>query len=238
MKFTFDSHVRYSEVGENNQLTLGSVINYFQDCSTFHSEQVGVGVNFLREEKKIWVLSAWQIVIERYPEFYEKIRIATWPYAFKRFLGSRNFTMEDEEGQVIAYANSIWTYLDGVTGFPCNVSEKELKAYTMEEKYPMEYAPRKIAVPEHMKEESSFTVQSHHLDTNHHVNNGQYVIMAQEYVPEGFQIHEVRVEYKGQAVLGDRIVPKVRTEEGICTVALCNAEGKPYAVVELKEKNK
>lgn len=43
MKYSFESYVRYSEIGEDRSLTLNSVINYFQDCSTFHSEHAGMG---------------------------------------------------------------------------------------------------------------------------------------------------------------------------------------------------
>ena len=39
----FESKVRYSEVGEDTRMTLYSVLNYFQDCSVFHSESVGRG---------------------------------------------------------------------------------------------------------------------------------------------------------------------------------------------------
>ena len=102
MKYSFDSCVRFSEVGEDQKLTLGSVINYFQDCSTFQSESLGAGVEFLRKQHRVWVLSSWQVVIERYPALCEKIRITTWAYGFKRFLGNRNFTMEDEAGNVVA----------------------------------------------------------------------------------------------------------------------------------------
>ena len=144
--------------------------------------------------------------------------------------------MEDESGATVAYANSLWTYLDLETGMPANVSEQQIEAYTLEEKYPMEYAPRKIKMPVDMAEYESFPVRPHHLDTNHHVNNGQYVAMAEEFVPAGFCVHQMRAEYKGQAVLGDIIVPKVKQEQGVCTVALCSENGEPYAVVELKEK--
>ncbi len=107
MKYSFESYVRYSEIGEDRNLTLNSVINYFQDCSTFHSEHTGVGIDYLQEKNRVWVLSSWQIVVDRYPKLCEKIKITTWPYAFKRFLGSRNFTMEDESGATVAYANSL-----------------------------------------------------------------------------------------------------------------------------------
>lgn len=39
--YAFESKVRYSEVGEDTRMTLYSVLNYFQDCSVFHSESVG-----------------------------------------------------------------------------------------------------------------------------------------------------------------------------------------------------
>lgn len=41
MKYSFDSRVRYSEIGEDRHLTLNGMINYFQDCSTFQSEAAG-----------------------------------------------------------------------------------------------------------------------------------------------------------------------------------------------------
>jgi len=75
-------------------------------------------------------------------------------------------------------------------------------------------------------------MQKHHLDTNHHVNNSQYIQMASEYLPEDFQIKRMRAEYKIQARLGDRIYPWVSWEEGRCVVSLNQEDGKPYALVE------
>ena len=140
MKYSFDSRVRYSEIGEDRHLTLNGMINYFQDCSTFHSEAAGVGMEFLAEKQQVWVLSAWQIVVERYPELCEEIKISTWPYEFRHFMGKRNFTMEDKAGNRVAYANTLWTYLDLNTGHPTNVDEKQVEAYQLEEKLDMKYA--------------------------------------------------------------------------------------------------
>ena len=235
MKFSFDSRVRYSETGEDRQLSLNGILNYFQDCCTFHSESAGVGMDFLAEKGQAWVLSSWQIVVNRYPLLYEKIRVSTWPYAFRRFLGSRNFTMEDEKGELIAYANSLWTYLDIASGRPVNVDKKQIEAYTLEEKLDMDYFSRKILIPEGMKESPAFHVRPHHLDTNHHVNNGQYVLMAQEYLPGGFKVGQMRAEYKKQAVLDDVIRPKVKEENGIYTIVLESPAGDIYAVVELEK---
>lgn len=234
MKYSFDSRVRYSEIGEDRKLTLNGIINYFQDCSTFHSESIGVGMDFLAEKKCAWVLSSWQIVVNRYPTLCEKIKVSTWPYAFKRALGSRNFVMEDEQGEILAYANTLWVLLNTETGAPTTIDEEQLKAYELEEKLDMEYAPRKIKIPASSVEFPSFTVRPHHLDTNHHVNNGQYILMAQEYIPADFPVKQMRAEYKNQAVQDDIIVPKVQEENGTFTVVLDSPSGEVYAVVELK----
>ena len=41
--YTFDSRIRYSETDSEGKLTMASIINYFQDCSTFQSEDLGLG---------------------------------------------------------------------------------------------------------------------------------------------------------------------------------------------------
>lgn len=232
--YSFDSRIRYSEVGEDRKITLNAILNYFQDCSTFHSEDAGLGIDYLAGHNKVWLLSSWQIVIDRYPKLCEKVTISTWPYDFKRFLGSRNFTLTDEKGEMAAYANSLWVYMDLETNTPANVAEEQIEGYSLEEKLDMKYAPRKIKIPRESQIKDSFPVRPHHLDTNHHVNNGQYVQMAMEWVPEDFTIRQMRAEYKKQAVLGDVITPKVHEEDGVYTVALCDGQGEVYVVVEFQ----
>ena len=50
--YSFTSRIRFSEVDTHLNLTLGSVIDYFQDCSTFHSEAVGMNIARLRAMKR------------------------------------------------------------------------------------------------------------------------------------------------------------------------------------------
>ena len=81
--YSFESRIRYSETDSDGRLTLLSLMDYFQDCSTFQSEDLGVGLSFLRERKVVWVLSSWQIAIERLPEMGERVSVGTFPYDFK-----------------------------------------------------------------------------------------------------------------------------------------------------------
>ncbi|NCB92393.1 MAG: acyl-[acyl-carrier-protein] thioesterase [Clostridia bacterium] len=230
--YTFESRVRYSEIGEDKTLSLIGLLNYLQDCTTFHSESMGRGVDTLEAIHRAWVLTSWQVCVNRCPGMGEKINISTWPYAFKGFYGARNFTITTEQGEVLAYANSLWAFIDIESGKPVKIEPEEYEVYKLEEKLDMDYAPRKIVLPKENQIMEAFSVKRHHLDTNHHVNNAQYIRLAQDYIPQDFVVHQMRAEYKSQAVLGDVMIPVVTIGDGICTVALCNEENRPYAVVE------
>ena len=230
--YAFDSRIRYSETDSEGRLTLNALLNYFQDCSTFHSEDVGLGIGYMKEIGQVWVLSAWQIVVNRYPQLGEKVRIVTLPYELKAFLGYRNFAMLDEKGEYIAKANSLWSLLDVTTGKPVIVNEAMRKGYVADEKLDMDYAPRKITVPEGGQLLESIVVKKHHLDTNPHVNNGQYVNIAMEYLPDDFVIRQMRAEYKKQAFLEDVLHPYVVQTENGYIICLQDEEGRPYVSVE------
>lgn len=238
--YTFDGRVRYSEVGVDGNMTIESLLDYFQDASIFHSEDVGLGVDYFKEVNQAWLLSAWQICVNRRPHLCENIITGTSPYEFKGFVGSRNFWMKTKEGEVLAYANSIWSLMDLERMMPAKARKDFSSIYHLEEKYPMEYAPRKIHVPADGTQMEPFSVKNHHLDTNHHVNNGQYVRMAMDYIPESFEISQLRVEYKNQAVLDDVIYPVVAAggDGSLYTVSLNREDGKPYSIVELQRDEK
>lgn len=236
--YTFETRIRYSEVGCDNKLTLGKLLDYFQDCSTFQSEDLGLGVKYLQERHLVWLLSSWQIDVERYPEIGEQVEVGTLPYDFKGFIGYRNFWMKDKQGIQLAVANSIWTLFDLERGKPAMPDQKTKDGYQISPKIEMEYLPRKIALPEGGEAKPAFEITRHYLDTNHHVNNGQYVHIALEYPEEDFVIRRLRAEYKKQAYLGDMFYPVVYEQDGVYTVSLNNENGEPYAVVELTGERK
>ena len=63
--YSFNSRVRYSQVNKDGRLKLVSLLDYFQDCSTFHSEDAGMGTEYLAGQGLAWVLNFWQIDVMR-----------------------------------------------------------------------------------------------------------------------------------------------------------------------------
>ncbi len=234
--YSFKSRVRYSEVDQDRKLSMTAMINYLQDCVTFQSEDMGVGIDFLAPKNRAWFLSSWQIMIERYPMMGEEITISTWPYEFKGIYGLRNFTIQDQDGNYLVKANSMWFFFDTAAGRPVRVDEEIAGIYRaiQEPKLDMEYAPRKIDMPDAWQEGEPITVLHHHIDTNQHVNNAQYVEIAREVLPKDEKIYEVRVEYKKAAVLGDVMIPQISQQKGCDMISLCDTNGNPYAVIWLR----
>lgn len=231
--YTFDSRVRYSEIGEDGRISVKALIDYMQDCTNFQSEDLGVGLAWHKEHGLMWVLNSWQIVMEQYPRMGERITVGTQAYGFEKMMGFRNFLITDAAGNTVVKANSNWVLMDLKRGRPMLVTPEIAEVYGKAEPLEMEYAPRKIKLPEGGAAKEPFVVREYHLDTNHHVNNGQYVQMAMEFLPGEAQVRELRVEYRQQAKLGDEMTPVVyQAADKELIVSLNAAEGKPYAVVQ------
>lgn len=230
--YQYESKIRYSQLDSEGRLNLPALLDYFQDASISHSEELGVGIEYLKERSMFWALSSWQIVVKRYPALGEKITVGTAPYEFKGFIGYRNFWMLDEKGEQIAVANSVWSLVSSKTGKPVRPNDEMIKKYVLSPKLEMDYANRKVKLEGEGAPGEILKVMPHHLDTNQHVNNGQYVRIAMDYLPSDFQIHQMRAEYKMQAVLGNEIYPVIYKDDTRVGVSLQTVEGQIYCNVE------
>ena len=148
--------------------------------------------------------------------------------------GYRNFTIQDESGEYLVRAESVWFYVDTDTGAPIKAPEEETAPYgSLEERLDMPEKPGKIRIPDMGEACDPVTVMPHHLDTNHHVNNAQYVEMARECLPEDFRIFRICAEYRKAAKLGDVIFPlAAKTGDGY-VVSLKSEAGEAYANIML-----
>ena len=237
--FTFKTKVRYSELSSDGIVRPEAIVNFLQDCTTFHSESLGASVAFYKSENKAWVLNAWQIEIKGDLKLGDEITVGTWPYEFAGAFGLRNFIIQDKDGNNIVEANTLWVFADIATGRPVKLTEDYTKYYTLEEKLDMDYVDRKIKLPEGVfgEVQKPVKIKKAFIDTNKHVNNSRYIECAAEYIPDGVKVKRIRAEYKKQARIDDTFYPTVyngldASGNGILCVCLNDENSKPYAVVE------
>lgn len=234
--YSFTSRIRYSETDAFGRLSPEKLIDYFQDCSTFQSEDYEIGIKHLQKRNLAWIIVYWRVEINRMPSLGEDVRIGTMPYSMKGGIGLRNFLLETADGERLAAANSVWTLVDTTTMHPVRIPADIIEKYQTENKLDMKYDSRKIRVPDLPgKKRSPVIVREYHLDTNQHMNNGQYVRIATGLLPAEKEAAVIRIEYRRQAVLGDRIIPVVYEESpsAVC-VSLNSEDGEPFAIMEME----
>lgn len=237
--YSYSSTVRYSECDEFGTLTVPALINYLQDCSTFQSQSLGIGIESLRERHLAWLLAAWEIEVFRLPRFCDRITVSTWATDMVRTQAKRNFTVVDEAtGATLVRADSLWFTFDTQSRRVVRIPEEEL-AY-QEGDAPLDMPPlvRRLSVGGPSRAATPLEVGEQHLDTNHHVNNAQYVQIALSALRElGVEptLRRICVQYRQMALLGDVMVPQVHESGGTVTVDLATPGGDTYAVVRFDD---
>lgn len=241
--YEIESRVRYSECDEAGNLSVLALINYLQDCTTFHSEDIGRGVAYMSERHLAWLIAAWQIEIVRLPRFCEHIRVGTWCHTMSRTLASRNFVICDTDGKQLVRADSLWFVFDAQAGRPIRIGEDQRVYLTDVAPLDMPPTTRHLKMPNESVAAPAVLVSELHLDTNRHVNNAQYLAMAMgalsavgsdgALMPATSQLRRICIQYQQQARLGDTIYPRVATQGAIATIDLADQDGTSYATVQL-----
>ena len=226
--YSCKDRVSFSKIDYSGKLSVSGVVDAMQDCCMFHSEEVGHSSQDLLKENRAWLVSSWQIMIKDRPKMGQEFVTKTWPHQFKGLLGCRNFLMESLEGEVLAYADSYWFFADVVTGKPVRVPQSEIDVYPTSPRYDMPKGSRKVKCPEHLELKQKITVCQNYLDTNGHMNNGQYIRLATNLLPEDFCVSELCAEYRLATHLNDELYFFTGEMDGRFYVIIADEEKNPY----------
>lgn len=229
------SRVRYSEVDQKGNLTIVAMINYLQDCSSFHSDSIGYGLEYLSGHGLGWFITNWQIHVHTLPQYGEDIVVSTWAEEFKGILATRDYAIENADGQRLVESKSLWVLMDLEHGHPGRAPQDMKEKYGIGEKLPGEWGGRKIP----LFDKELFSLQEHsvevmpvHLDTNRHMNNAYYIEIARDVLPKGKKVFGIQTEYRKAAQLGDEIHIRTAMRGDAAQVLLEDGDGGIFAVVE------
>ena len=238
--YSFEGRIRYSECDETGRLSLFSLMNYLQDCSTFQSAGMGLGIDGLEGRGLAWVLANWRIEVDRLPRFGEDVTVSTWCYEMTRAHALRNFQME-AAGALVVRANTQWFVYDTGLGRATRVPEDQL-VYLSDEP-PLEMGPltRRLVPAGDGTRCPEMRVAHRDLDTNHHVNNARYVAFALEALESLGQAAPeppltLQVQYRTMAFLGDVIVPIAHPCADGWDIDLTDGAGATHALVRIQKR--
>lgn len=232
--YSYKYRIPFSMVDGNNEITIPSIMTLFQDVAIFHSTDLGVSAEVLKERNLGWVVVSWQVEILRKPKGYETVIVGTAPTLFKSVVAERNLYIKDLDGNVLVRANSFWCMMNFNTRSLAAIPKDVVEKYQVAPKMEMNYKPRNIILPKGEKEEfDPIPVDDNMIDFMGHVNNVMYIRLALAKMKEQESITSFRVEYKTQALPGDYIYPVKWVLDDQIVVTLKNKEGNVFSTISV-----
>lgn len=198
--------VTLPDVGENNKLTNKGILRMLQEIACIHSNLCGIGVNNAQETGVAWVILNWKLQVFSRPIWNTKLTINTWSSTQNAISSYRDFEVLDENNNLVAIASSKWVLFDINSCSIVKIDEDISSKYQNVDKHVFNTTILgKIKEPAGSKLILEYTVQKRDIDTNHHVNNLNYLDFAYEVLPENYDFNNVEIMYKLEAKLGDTL---------------------------------
>lgn len=205
-KFT----VTLPDVGENNQLTNKGFLRMLQEIACIHSKNAGYSVSDAVETGHAWILLNWKLQVFSRPSWNETLTINTWSSKHTFIAYYRDFEVFDSKNNLVAIGTSKWVFYDLNKGTFTNFSNDAESAFEIVDKHVFETPIKeKLTEPEKSMFVCEYKVSRRDIDTNHHVNNLNYIDFAYEAIPEDIffntDFKNIEIMYKHEARLGDTL---------------------------------
>lgn len=157
--------------------TLPMIGGFMLQSATRHAEERGFGYNEMTGQQRAWVLSRMVIEMIEFPLNDTVFIIKTWVADVNKLFTERYFSFENEKGEKLGYAKSLWASIDLTTRRPTNVQNlSELVAYIdKEQPCPIEGLNKIPLLKEDYDHAGSFDVKYSDVDINKHLNSMKYI---------------------------------------------------------------
>ena len=196
--------IRYSDINRNNKVRPQALIRYLQEIAGLHSDSVQDGLNYIEENKSVWIVLNWKLKIFETLKWGEEIALKTWSRKMDKFYAYRDYEFY-KNGKLIGIATSKWIFMDLIENTIKKPPEDLINRYESQDIMVFEEEIGKLKEEENMKLKYTYTIQERDIDVNLHVNNSCYVDFAMEVLDNAAEISELEVMYKKECKLGDII---------------------------------
>lgn len=208
--YTKNFSVNFSDVGENNRLTNKGLLRLMQEISGIHSDSLGYGVNDTPKTGLAWLILNWKLKVFSRPKWNTNLTLKTWARWQKSLYSCRDIEVYDDENNLIAVATSKWILFDVNKQSIFKITPEVRNKFPALEKSVFEgEAIKKLKEPTTSNFVCEYKIQRRDIDTNHHVNNLNYLDYAYEALPEdiytNIDFSNVEILYKHEAKLGDTL---------------------------------
>lgn len=238
--YEHDFFVEYPDIDSTNHLSIYGFLKYLQEIGCLHASELKFGLDNSPETGFVWILLDWKLTIFSKPSWKSKIHVKTWPSKIDLASCFRDYEIYDESGNRLAIATSKWVLFNIQTNRISKIVPEVASRFSASGPRVFDSEIEKLKEPDSYESTFSYTILRKDIDTNHHVNNLNYIHFALEALP--FDVYQttdfssIEIMYKKQCVLGDSITCYYHKEtetEHIVTVK--SSDGKSlHAIIRLR----
>ncbi|MGE5458327.1 MAG: acyl-[acyl-carrier-protein] thioesterase [Methanococcaceae archaeon] len=182
--FSEDFEIRYYECNKFKEASPTTVLEFLNEAAGMHSTSVGYGYEALKQNGRVWLLNRWNLKVERYPKWEEKVSVKTWPSNFERCFAKRDFLITDENENTIAKAVSLWIFFDIEKKRPIRIPQEFNENYRVKDFNVMEDTFKEEHKAVSSFDSKRYKVCRDDIDFNNHVYNVRYLNWIINSVPE------------------------------------------------------
>lgn len=228
------------DVCKGEEVSNIAILEYLENIAAYHSDSVGYGVNTTKQTNLNWLLLDWKVKVLKRPKYGQELEIHTWSRKIEKFYAYRDFEVYDEQMNLCAIATSKWLLVNSKTGKISRVDSEMTEKYQSESDKSVfkNEEITKINIPESFENKIIYQVQRRDIDVIGHMHNLYYLDIAYEALPKEIYdkrpFDNVRIMYKKETKLGEKVVEKYSNVEGKNVVVIQSEDEKVlHSIIEV-----
>lgn len=216
-KFSKDYEIHYYEVDYRLQSTITTIVNFMGDIGTEQSNKLGVGIEDLILKNMTWVFYQYDIKVNRYPKYGEKLRMVTEPSGFKKFYATRDYVIYDESDNKVVEAKAIFFLINTEKRRAMRVPQDQYEIYGVDGDLGKDFKVDRLEKIEEVMYSKDFKIRYSDIDSNRHVNNTKYIEWAIETMPldlvKDYELKSIKVTFEKECLYGEEVSVSTQTRE-------------------------
>ncbi|MGL5900661.1 MAG: acyl-[acyl-carrier-protein] thioesterase [Lactobacillaceae bacterium] len=153
---------------------------------------LGFDEKWMAQKKQGWVVTQYDLNIERTPKEEEEIIVSTWIENYNKFFSYRNFAFDTLDGKRLVTLKSVWVTLNLESRKLC-VLNPEMMEKLAEPSNVVIRTPKIKIDEKKLQNKQNFAIRFEDIDTNQHITNTSYIKWMIESLGINFlQNHELK----------------------------------------------
>ena len=234
--FEYSMKIPFDMSDVNGFIKIPQLILLSLQVSGMQSIELGMSDMYILENYNlVWIITDYNMKIDRLPVFDEKITIETYAMSHNRLFCYRAFNIKDEAGNTIIDMVATFVLMDRDTRKVHPVMSEITEAFDSEFSKTMLRGPRFKELEGGVEQE--YRVRFYDLDMNGHVNNSKYLDWVFEVMGADFLTQhvpkKVHLKYVKEVLAGGLITSQYE-QEGLKTQHQISSDGHINAQAEIE----